>query len=71
MNAVTPGAAPDDHHAISRVGRLADLVARNQPQAATIHEWVTQVARVMVNGSVDRRDSHPVAVVRDSLHDAA
>ena len=59
---------------VARLRRLAALVDRNQPDVAAVDQRIAQVARIEIDGPVDRGDAHAVAVVAhagdDALHHA-
>src|SRR3954452_5052260 len=68
--AITPSAATHGDNQIAGARFLVRFVARNQPDISTVHERGSQIALIEVNGPVDRRNSHSIAIVANALDDS-
>src|SRR5436309_3307670 len=67
MNPIATGAATDRHDEIAGLRLLVRLIARQETDIAAVHERIAQIALVKVHGTIDCRNSHPIAIVADAL----
>ena len=66
VDAVAAGATAGDHHQVARLDRALRATARHDADSAAEHERIADVARVEGDGTGDRGDAHPVAVVANA-----
>ena len=70
VNTVSSDPAAHHDNQISTPGILEALISIHDADVAAIDQRIGQVSVVEINGAVNRRDAHSVAVVADARHDA-
>ncbi len=68
--AIAPRPPADGNDQIARLRGCAMRAARQQPQAAAVHQGVCGVAGVINDRAVDGGDAHLVPVIFDAMNDA-